>query len=47
MLSGCYSNGKFHSPTWNEMAWWRKDKAPDTSLAARAERRPAVGRGLR
>ncbi len=34
MLSGCYSNGKFHSPTWNDMAFWKKDKAPDTSLAA-------------
>jgi hypothetical protein len=40
MLSGCYSNGKFHSPTWNDMAWWKKDKAPDTSLAAA----PSVGR---
>ena len=26
MLSGCYSNGKFHSPTWNEMAWWRRTR---------------------
>jgi hypothetical protein len=34
MLSGCYSNGKFHSPTWSDMAFWKKDKAPDTSLAA-------------
>lgn len=34
ILSGCYSNGKFHSPTWNDLAWWRKDKTPDTSLAA-------------
>lgn len=39
MLSGCYSNGKFHSPTWNEMAWWRKDAAPNTSLAAA----PSIG----
>ena len=39
MLSGCYSNGKFHSPTWGDMAWWRKDNAPDTSLAAA----PSVG----
>lgn len=40
MLSGCYSNGKFHSPTWSDMAWWKKDKAPDTSLAAA----PSVGK---
>jgi hypothetical protein len=34
MLSGCYSNGKFHSPTWSDMAWWKKDKVQETSLAA-------------
>jgi hypothetical protein len=42
LLSGCYSNGKMHAPTWGDMAWWKKDKAPaSSSLAGPSVTRPS------